>query len=76
MPLQTELISSGRIRRRVRRSRRGGRNYVTPLHGDTLSEIAARYGVTANALKRRNAIRGDKIRVGQTPFIPGDPDYD
>ena len=41
--------------------------------GDTLSEIAARYGVTANALKRRNAIRGDKIRVGQTLFIPGDP---
>ena len=45
----------------------------TIARGDTLSEIAARYGVTANALKRRNAIRGDKIRVGQTLFIPGDP---
>ena len=45
----------------------------TIARGDTVSEIAARYGVTANALKRRNAIRGDKIRVGQTLFIPGDP---
>ena len=45
----------------------------TIARGDTLSEIAARYGVTANALKRRNAIRGDRIRVGQTLFIPGDP---
>ena len=45
----------------------------TIARGETLSEIAARYGVTANALKRRNAIRGDKIRVGQTLFIPGDP---
>ena len=45
----------------------------TIARGDTLSEIAARYGVTANALKRRNAIRGDKIRIGQTLFIPGDP---
>ena len=44
----------------------------TIARGDTLSEIAARYGVSASALKRRNAIRGDKIRVGQTLFIPGD----
>lgn len=42
----------------------------TIARGDTLSEIAARYGVSANALKRRNAIRGDKIRVGQVLFIP------
>ena len=42
----------------------------TIARGDTLSEIAARYGVSANALKRRNAIRGDKIRIGQTLFIP------
>lgn len=38
--------------------------------GDTLSEIALRYGVTASALKVRNRIQGDRIRVGQTIVIP------
>ena len=37
---------------------------------DTLSEIAARYGVSANALKRRNAIRGDKIRIANRLSFP------
>ena len=44
----------------------------TIARGDTLSEIATRYGVSATALKRRNAIRGDRIRIGQTLFIPQD----
>ena len=38
--------------------------------GDTLSEIADRYGVSAAALKRRNKLSSDRIRVGQTIFIP------
>ena len=38
--------------------------------GDTLSEIADRYGVSAAALKRRNKLASDRIRVGQTIYIP------
>jgi N-acetylmuramoyl-L-alanine amidase len=38
--------------------------------GDTLSEIAGRYGVSAAALKRRNKLSSDRIRVGQTIYIP------
>ena len=38
--------------------------------GDTLSEIADRHGVPAAALKRRNKLSSDRIRVGQTIFIP------
>jgi N-acetylmuramoyl-L-alanine amidase len=38
--------------------------------GDTLSEIANRYGVSAAVLKRRNKLSSDRIRVGQTIYIP------
>ena len=38
--------------------------------GDTLSEIANRYGVSALALKKRNKLLSDRIRVGQTIYIP------
>jgi len=33
--------------------------------GDTLSEIARRYGTTISALRRSNGLRGSSIRVGQ-----------
>jgi N-acetylmuramoyl-L-alanine amidase len=39
--------------------------------GDTISEIAARYGVSTTQLKRRNRLTGDTIRVGQKITIPG-----
>lgn len=38
--------------------------------GDTLSEIADRYGVSLAALRRRNKLSGDRIRVGQKIYIP------
>ncbi len=38
--------------------------------GDTLSSIASTYGVTVEALKRRNKLRGDMIRLGQELKIP------
>ena len=38
--------------------------------GDTISEIAQRYGVTSAALKKRNRLSSDSIRVGQTIVIP------
>lgn len=38
--------------------------------GDTISEIAARYGVSTAQLKRRNRLTGDTIRVGQKITIP------
>ena len=38
--------------------------------GDTLSEIAARYNVSAASIRAANRMNNDKIRVGQTLSIP------
>ena len=44
-----------------------GRQRVTHTvrRGDTLSEIARRYGTTVSALKRSNGLRSSSIRIGQ-----------
>lgn len=47
----------------------GAPNY-TVRRGDTLSHIAARFGVSVRALKRANGLSGDLIRTGQTLRIP------
>ncbi|MGB5720704.1 MAG: N-acetylmuramoyl-L-alanine amidase [Woeseiaceae bacterium] len=41
---------------------------ITP--GDTLSEIAQRYNVSAAAIRRANKLSNDKIRIGQRLQIP------
>jgi N-acetylmuramoyl-L-alanine amidase len=38
--------------------------------GDTISEIAERYNVSASAIRRVNRLSNDKIRIGQTLSIP------
>ncbi len=47
----------------------GGRE-VTIAAGDTLSEIADRYGVTIASIKTNNGLSRDVIYVGQTLVIP------
>ncbi|WP_084780331.1 LysM peptidoglycan-binding domain-containing protein [Bacillus massilinigeriensis] len=42
----------------------------TVVSGDSLSEIAKRFGITTEALKEANALTSDVIRVGQTLTIP------
>lgn len=44
--------------------RSGGKTY-TVRKGDTLSSIARKHGISVSTLKKRNGIKGDKIRVGQ-----------
>ncbi len=51
------------------RRERGGQQY-TITHGDTLSAIAVRYGISARRIKEANGISGDTIRVGQVIVIP------
>lgn len=48
---------------------RGG-SEVTIVAGDTLSEIAERYGVTVASIKQSNGLGRDVIFVGQTLVIP------
>lgn len=43
----------------------GGSKYYTVRKGDTLSKIASKHGVSVSTLRKRNGIKGDKIRVGQ-----------
>ena len=38
--------------------------------GDTLNEIATRFGTTAQAIRDANGITGDTINVGQQLIIP------
>ena len=47
----------------------GGSYVVQP--GDTLSEIAAQYGVDIDAIKQANNLVSDTITVGQELIIPG-----
>jgi N-acetylmuramoyl-L-alanine amidase len=42
----------------------------TIARGDTLSEIAERYQVSINSLRRTNQINGNTIKVGQELIIP------
>src|SRR3954453_2653867 len=45
---------------------------VIRIHrGDTLSEIAHRYGTTVTALQRANHLRGTTIYAGELLRIPG-----
>lgn len=44
--------------------RRGGASYVV-RKGETLSSIARKHGTTVSALRKKNRLRSDKIRVGQ-----------
>ena len=39
-------------------------------HGDALSTIARRYGVSVRAIQRTNGIRGSRIRAGSNLLIP------
>ena len=58
-----------RIAMQIRREPvRQVRHVIT--RGDTLSEIAERYNVSAAAIRQANKINGDNIRIGQTLSIP------
>ena len=43
----------------------------TIKYGETLSGIAVRYSVSIDLLRKTNALRTDRIRVGQKLIIPG-----
>ena len=47
----------------------GGRE-VTIASGDTLSEIAERFGVSVASIKANNGLSRDVIYIGQTLVIP------
>lgn len=48
-----------------------GEKIHTVRRGDTLSGIARQYGLTVAALKSRNKLRSDVIRIGQKLVLPG-----
>ena len=57
--------SHGRNSRGSRHSRGGRSRQVTIQQGDNLSKIAKRNHTTVAELKRKNNIKGDRIRAGQ-----------
>jgi len=59
------------IRRYYERRHPGARPAVYVVkRGDTLSEIAQRYRISVNSLKKVNDMKGDMVRVGQKLRIP------
>ena len=51
--------------------REGGEQSYTVKSGDTLTKIAARFGVSLKALRTANGLKTDSIKVGQKLKIPG-----
>ena len=49
---------------------RGGEREYTVQSGDSLYAIARRFGVTIEALRKRNGLTSDFLRVGQRLIIP------
>ena len=66
-PGQTLIVRGGSAP--TRRSASSGRASSGSVHivrsGDTLGEIAERYGTTVSALKRKNGLSSSNIRIGQ-----------
>jgi len=54
----------------VRQNRTLDFREYTVRYGDSLLAIARRHGVSADEIRRENALRGDMIRAGQTLRIP------
>lgn len=74
---QRLVIPGGKVtaRRSVKASRSTAagqyRAVYTVRSGDTLSEIAARYGVSQASLLKANGLRSTGVRIGQQLRVPG-----
>jgi LysM repeat protein len=64
-----------RVRPSRRHHRGGGGSVSGPSHivrqGETLSQIASKYGVSVQSLRRANGLRGSVVRSGQRLRLPG-----
>lgn len=57
------------VSRRTASTSRGGREYIV-RRGDTLSQIAQRYGVKAEAIRLANNKMNTKLKAGESLLIP------
>ncbi len=51
-------------------SNKDGNNKYVVKSGDTVSQIAEKFGVKTKELKTANKLRNDSLRIGQTLYIP------
>ena len=51
--------------------RGGGTGSHVVRAGETLSDLAVRYGTTSAAIRRQNGLSGSTIRIGQRLVVPG-----
>ena len=53
-----------------RKQNKGKRMTIEVKRGDTLSELASRYGLSLQAFKELNGLKTDVIRLGQKLEVP------
>ena len=53
----------------IARAKQYGEQYVV-ARGDTISSIAKRYNISANDIKRANSLKSDRLKIGESLFIP------
>jgi len=71
--LKSDVIRVGQVLRIPATAAAGSADETTYTvkRGDTLSRIASAHGISVAALRQRNALRSDVIRVGQELVVPG-----
>ncbi|MFN3200985.1 MAG: LysM peptidoglycan-binding domain-containing protein [Bradymonadia bacterium] len=70
IPTRSAPAPKGKARRRAAKPASARRRTHTVGKGDSLWKIARKYGVDVKDLKRRNKLKSDAVRRGQTLVIP------
>lgn len=69
--VQIAALKPPHARGKGSRGQAGGGRTVVVQRGETLSSIAARHGVSIQALRRANQMQGSLVRAGQRLRLPG-----
>lgn len=68
-PASTSIVAKPQVVATALKSKKDIQTYVT-VSGDSVSSIAAKFGVTSDSVRWSNNISGDTIRAGVTLYIP------
>lgn len=70
VPAEREEVVLARLSTPAPNATQGGAEQHLVQQGDSLSSIAARYGISVAELRQHNGLNGDVIHAGQTLAVP------